>query len=290
MTGEHRPARRGLGPVALVMLSVGSVQFGAAFAKTLFDEVTPSTLVWLRLFTSAVVLMCFARPRLRGHTRRDWLVVLALGLSLGGMNWSFYQAFSRLPLGVAVALEFSGPLLLAVATSGRARDLGWIGLAGVGVALFGVERTALDWVGLVFVFCAAAFWALYIVVAGHTGRQWRGFDGLALASVVGAVVVTPAMLADHPSALGSGHVWLVGLAVGVLSSVIPYSAELVALRSLPPSVFGVLLSLEPAVAALFGWLVVGEVLGPLQWAALGCVVVASIAMTRSGKEQLPAGS
>jgi inner membrane transporter RhtA len=270
-------------PVVLVLIGIASVQLGAGLAKSLFDEVSPTTIVWLRLFTSAVVLVAWVRPSLRGRDRSDWWVVVGFGVALGTMNWAIYQAFSRIPLGIAVTIEFAGPLLLAVAGSRRARDLLWIGLAGLGVLLLGFERADLTVAGVLFALLAGAAWAAYILMSAQTGRRWEGLEGLAVASVVALVLLSPLALGGHASDLDSSHIWVVGAAVGVLSSVIPYSCELVALRSLSPSVFGVLMSLEPAAAALAGWAVVGELLAPVQWVALLCVIVASVGMTRSAR-------
>ncbi|GAB7004611.1 EamA family transporter [Nocardioides sp. AN3] len=274
-------------PVLLVLIGIASVQFGAGLAKTLFDEVSPTTIVWLRLFTSAVVLLAVVRPSLRGRTSHDWAVVVGFGLSLATMNWAIYQAFARIPLGIAVTIEFVGPLALAVFGSHRARDLVWIGLAALGVLLLGFQRTDLTVAGVGFALLAGAAWAAYILLSAQTGRHWEGLEGLAVASGVALLMLSPLAIGLHSDDLGSGHIWVIGAAVGVLSSVIPYSCELVALRSLPPSVFGVLMSLEPAAAALAGWLVVGETLSAVQWLALLCVVVASIGMTRSARQPVP---
>jgi inner membrane transporter RhtA len=274
-------------PVVLVLIGIASVQLGAGFAKSLFDDVSPTTIVWLRLFTSAVVLVAWVRPSLRGRSRSDWAVVVAFGVALGTMNWAIYQAFSRIPLGIAVTIEFVGPLVLAVVGSRRARDLVWIGLAGLGVLLLGFERGDLTVAGVLFALLAGAAWAAYILMSARTGQHWPGLQGLAVASVVALVLLSPLALGGHAGDLGDAHIWAVGAAVGVLSSVIPYSCELVALRSLAPSVFGVLMSLEPAAAALAGWAVLGELLTPVQWLALLCVVVASVGMTRSARTPVP---
>ena len=268
--------------VWLVVVGIVSVQLGAAFAKDLFGEVSPTALVWLRLATSAVVLLAIARPRLRGRTARDWQVVLGFALSLGVMNWAIYQSFARIPLGIAVTLEFIGPLLLAVAGSRRLRDLLWVGLAAAGVALLGAERADLDLAGVLFALLAGAAWAAYILLSAGTGRLWPGLDGLAVASVVATVLLAPMALASGGTTLLDARVLLIGAAIGVLSSVIPYSCELVALRTLRPSVFGILMSLEPAAAALAAAAVLGELLAVTQWLAVACVVAASIGATRTG--------
>ena len=269
-------------PIWLVLVGILSVQFGAGVAKTLFDDVSPTAIVWLRLVTSAVVLVAIARPRLRGRARVDWQVVLAFGLALGLMNWAFYQAMARIPLGLAVTIEFIGPLSLAVLGSRRPRDLVWVALAGVGVLLLGVQPGDLNWAGVGFALLAAATWAAYILLSAQTGRRWQGVDGLALASVVASLLLTPVTLGRYADQLDDARVLVLGALVGLLSSVIPYTCELVALRSLRPAVFSILMSLEPAAAALAGLVVVGEVLEPLQLVAMACVVVASVGATRSG--------
>ena len=275
-------------PVWLVLIGILSVQFGAGVAKSLFDEVAPTTLVWLRLVTSAIVLLALARPVLRGRSRSDWLIVLGFGLSLGVMNWAIYQAFARIPLGVAVTLEFIGPLTLAVLGSRRARDLVWVLLAALGVALLGLRDGDLTLSGVLFALLAGAMWASYILLSAQTGRRWPGFDGLALASVVATALLTPFAIGTGGSDLLDPRILVLGAAVGLLSSVVPYSCELVALRSLRPSVFSVLMSLEPAAAALAGIVVLGELLSAEQWVALVCVVIASVGATRSAPTAAPA--
>ncbi|MBI2245336.1 MAG: EamA family transporter [Nocardioides sp.] len=272
----------------LVLIGILSVQFGAGVAKSLFDEVAPTTLVWLRLVTSAVVLLALARPVLRGRSRADWLVVLGFGASLGVMNWAIYQAFARIPLGVAVTLEFVGPLTLAVLGSRRARDLLWVLLAAIGVALLGLRDGDLTLAGVLFALLAGAMWASYILLSAQTGRRWPGFDGLALASVVATALLTPFAVGVGGSDLLDPRILALGAVVGLLSSVVPYSCELVALRSLRPSVFSVLMSLEPAAAALAGIVVLDELLSAEQWIALVCVVIASVGATRSAPTAAPA--
>ena len=267
-------------PVWLVLIGIASVQLGAAVAKTLFDEVSPTGMVWLRLLTSALVLYAVVRPDLRGRSRSDWAVVLGFGLSLGVMNWSIYQAFSRIPLGIAVTIEFVGPLALAVVGSRRPRDLLWALLAAVGVVLLGLQPGDVTLAGVAFALVAGGSWAAYILLSARTGRRWEGLDGLAVASLVATVLLTPTLLAVGDDGVFAAHAIAIGAAVGMLSSVVPYSCELVALRRLRPAVFGVLMSLEPAAAALAGLVVVGETLHPVQWVAVGCVIVASIGATR----------
>jgi inner membrane transporter RhtA len=277
------PVTSRISPVWLVLVGILSVQFGAGVAKSLFDEVDPTVIVWLRLATSTVVLVLLARPGLRGRSRADWAVVAGFGASLGLMNWAIYQSFARIPLGIAVTIEFVGPLTLAVLGSRRLRDLSWVALAGLGVALLGLQRGHLTWAGVLFAVLAGAAWATYILLSAQTGRRWPGLGGLAMASVVATAILTPVAVHIGGADLGERRVLVLGAAVGLLSSVIPYSCELIALRRLRPAVFSILMSLEPAAAALAGIVVLGEYLAPVQWAAMGCVVVASVGATRTGR-------
>ncbi|WP_028645467.1 EamA family transporter [Nocardioides sp. URHA0020] len=288
MTGRDSSLRL-VSPVWLVLVGILSVQFGAGIAKSLFDEISPTTIVWLRLVTSAVVLVAIARPVLRGRSRSDWMVVLAFGVCLGVMNWAIYQAFARIPLGIAVTLEFIGPLTLAVIGSRRVRDLLWVLLAGLGVAVLGLEGGGdVNLAGVLFALLAGAMWASYILLAGQTGQRWPGFDGLALASVVATVLLTPLAIGEGGGDLLDPRILLLGAAVGLLSSVVPYSCELVALRSIRASVFSILMSLEPAAAALAGIIVLDEFLTWEQWLAMTFVVVASVGATRSSRTLAPA--
>ena len=275
-------------PVWFVLVAILSVQVGAAFSKSLFDVVSPTVMVWLRLATSTVVLVAVARPRVTGRSRGDWAVVLAFGAALATMNWSIYQAIARLPLGVAVSIELLGPLTLALVLSRRLQDLLWVALAALGVAMLGFDGGGVTVAGVVFALMAAASWAAYILLSAGTGRRWPGLSGLALASVVGAVGLAPFAVASGGGRLLDPVVLGTGLVVGLLSSVVPYSLELSALRTMPPKVFGVLMSLEPAAAALAGLVLLGEVLDPIEWLAIGCVVVASAGATRSTAPQAAA--
>ncbi len=270
-------------PVWLVLIGILSVQLGAAVAKSLFGEISPTGIVWLRLVTSALLLGLIARPVLRGRRRGDWAVVLGFGVALGVMNWAIYQAFARIPLGVAVTIEFVGPLAIAVVGSRRARDLLWVALAGAGVLLLGLQPGDVSLAGAGFALLAGGAWAAYILLSARTGALWPGLDGLAVASLVATVLLAPAALGSAGEALVDPRILAVGAAVGLLSSVIPYSCEMVALRRLPPPVFSILMSLEPAVAALAGIVVLGEFLSGTQWLAMACVVVASVGATRSGR-------
>ncbi len=269
----------------MVIGGIISVQSGAAIAKDLFPLVPPTAMVWLRLATSAVIFLAIVRPRFTGRTRQDWVVALGFGVSLLVMNWAIYQSFARIPLGIAVTIEFLGPLTVAVAASRRRTDLVWVVLAGLGVALLGVSRTSLSLAGVLFALLAGAGWAAYILLSAQTGKRWSGISGLAIASLVGSVVLAPPAVIEAGSALLQPKVLLLGVAVGLLSSVIPYSLELIALRRIPPGVFGILMSLEPAAAALAGMILLSEFLSGTQWLALACVVAASVGATRSAGPQ-----
>ena len=277
--------RRQISPIWLVLAGIASVQFGAAVAKHLFDQIEPTAMVWLRLATSSLVLLAVARPRLRGRTRADWVTVLAFGVILGTMNWAIYQSFARIPLGLAVTIEFAGPLVLAVVMSRRARDLVWVALAALGVGLLGFEKTDLDLAGIGFALLAGAAWAAYILLSAQTGRRWPGLDGLAMASVVATLLLTPLAVPQGGADLTDPTILLLGASVGLLSSVIPYSAELTALRRIRPGVFSILMSLEPAAAALAGMLVLQEFLSVVQWVAVAAVMVASVGATRSRSDE-----
>ena len=275
--------------MALVLLAVMSVQFGAALAKTLFDDVGPGGTVLLRVALAAVVLLLLWRPRLRGLTRRNLLLVVAFGVSLAGMNFAFYAALDRIPQGVAVTFEMVGPLGVGVAGSRRALDLAWAGLAAAGILLlsnFG-DFGDLDATGVGLALLAGGFWAGYILLSARAGRRFPGGAGLALAMVAAGVLLVPVGAADGGGTLLRPEILAIGLGVAILSSAIPYSLELEALRSLPAGVFGVLMSLEPAMAALAGWVVGGETLVARELVAIALVVAASAGAASSAPE--PAG-
>ncbi|WP_306368432.1 DMT family transporter [Nocardiopsis sp. CC223A] len=276
-----RTAADAVPPVWLVLIGIVSVQTGAGVAKNLFDVLPPAAVVWLRLLTAALLLGLVVRPAWKAYTRGDWLVVVGYGVALAMMNFFIYQAFARIPLGIAVTIEYLGPLAIAVLGSRRRVDLLWAGLAGLGVAALGLESGSLDPLGILFAVLAAVSWAGYILLSAATGQRFDGASGLAIAGVVGALLMAPAGIAQGGAALLDWRVLLFGLAVGVLSSVVPYTLELNALRRMPPRVFGVLMSLQPAAAALVGLLLLGELLTVWQWLAVGCVILASAGSTRT---------
>jgi inner membrane transporter RhtA len=267
--------------VWLVLIGILSVQFGAAVSKGQFDAIPPIGMVFLRLLTSSLILLALARPRLGGRSAADWRPVLALGLALGAMNWAFYESFARIPLGVAVTIEFVGPLAVAAVGGRRPRDLVWVGLAALGIAMFGAGPTKVDALGFALALLAGGCWALYILSTAATGRRWAGVEGLAVASTVATLAIAPFAVAQAGARLLEPRLLALGAMVGLLSSVIPYSLEMVALRSLPPRVFGILMSLEPAAAALVAALLLQEWLTPLQLVAMACVTAASVGATRT---------
>ncbi|MFJ9557573.1 EamA family transporter [Nocardiopsis sp. NPDC101807] len=280
-----RTAAEAIPPVWLVMVSIVSVQTGAGVAKNLFEELPPAAVVWLRLLTSAVLLVLLVRPALRARSRTDWLVVVGYGVALAMMNFLIYQAFARIPLGIAVTIEYLGPLAIAILGSRRRIDLLWAGLAGLGVVALGLESGSMDPLGLLFAVLAAVAWAGYILLSAATGQRFSGASGLAFASVVGVVIMAPAGIAEGGAALLDWRLLLFGLVVGVLSSIVPYTLELNALRRMPPRVFGVLMSLQPAAAAVVGLVLLGELLSLWQWFAVGCVIVASAGSTRTSARE-----
>lgn len=263
--------------IALVVVAVSTLQVGAAFAVTLFDEVGSAGAALLRLSIAAVVLLAVWRPSLAGHSRADVLTAVAFGLALGTMNWAIYSAMDRIPIGVAVTIEFAGPLGVAVALSRRPRDLVWVALAATGILLltnpFGASD--LDAAGIAFALLAAAAWAVYIPLSARTGAVFPGGRGLAIAMLAGALLIAPAGIAQGGTQLLAPALLVQGAIVALASSVIPYSLEMESLRRIPARVFGVLMSLEPAVAALAGFVVLGQALGALDLAAIGLVVIAS---------------
>ncbi|ANS77633.1 putative integral membrane protein [Serinicoccus hydrothermalis] len=269
-------------PVVLVLLAVVSVQFGGALAATLLPAVGVVGSVALRLTLATALLWVFVRPRLRGRSAADWGTVGLFAAALTCMNLAFYGSLARLPIGVAVTIEFLGPLALAAALSRRARDGVAVLAALVGVVLISESLTTpwadLDLVGILLAALAGALWAAYIVLSGRTGARFEGLDGIAICMALGAVVTLPLGLLTAGSALWEPEALARGLGIALLSSAIPYSLELLALRHLAAGTFGVLLSLEPAAAALAGLLILGQVLGADQLVGMGLVVLASIAV------------
>lgn len=263
----------------LVLAAIVSVQFGGALAATLIPLVGVFGSVTLRLTIAATVLLVIVRPRIRGRTTTDWLVVGTFGTILATMNLFFYGALARIPIGVTVTIEFIGPLILATVLSHRRKDLLAVVGAGIGVTLIsGITSTPwaqIDLAGLGLALAAGAAWAGYIVFSARTGARFAQLDGLAIAMTIAAALVAPAGMITAGSAMWAPDALWRGTAIAVLSSVLPYSLELIALRRLAAHVFGILLSLEPAVAALAGLIVLGQQLSWPQLLGMACVVAAS---------------
>jgi inner membrane transporter RhtA len=289
MAESAMPASR-VGPLArapstsLVVSAIASVQFGSALAATLFAQIGPGDTVFLRLTSAAVILLLVRRPRLRGRTAREMHLASAFGIVLAAMNLSFYEALDRIPLGVAVTIEFVGPLAVAVAGSRRRIDRLWVVLALAGIlALTRGAVAGLDPLGVALALAAGGMWGTYIILNARLGRAFEGSTGLSLAMSVAALVALPVGIAGGGRLLDPASLAL-GSAVGILSSVIPYSFELEALRRIAPPTFGVLMSLEPAIAALAGFLVLGQDLGARALLGIALVVSASVGASRSARK------
>jgi inner membrane transporter RhtA len=287
----------------LALTAIVSLQVGAAVAGRLFGTVPVAGVTGLRLWSAAVVIGVLGARGVRRAVRdhplagcwRDWMVVGAFGVILGVMNYSIYQAFARIPLGIAVTIEFLGPLAVAVVSSRRVIDLLWVALAGAGVLLLsqggtgtvhgvpGAGGHGAEVTGVIFALVSAGCWAAYIVASRATGRRFAGSSGLVIAMIIAAVLVTPPAVVAGGATLLRPGVIATGIAIGLLSSVIPYRLELETLRRVPARVFGIWMSLEPAVAALAGLVLLGEVLAPREWLAVGCVVAACAGTARTAR-------
>lgn len=271
----------------LVVGAAFSVQFGAALATTAFDTAGPLGFVWIRVGLAALLLLAINARSIRraGHRPLRW--VLAAGAMVAFMNACFYQAIDRIPLGLATTVEFLGPLAVAVLGSRRALDFLWIALAGAGVALLGSPSVELDPVGVAFAFGAAAGWAGYILVAKRMLRDWSVGTGLSLTLVVAALLLAPFAIAAGGSALLDGRLLAIGLAVAVLGSVLPFTLELAALRQLSAATFGILLSLEPAVAAFAGAVALGQIPSAVEGVAIVLVIAASAGASVGARRAVP---
>jgi inner membrane transporter RhtA len=266
----------------LALCSMSLVQLGAALSPPLFDRAGVAGVTWLRLLAGAAILLAWARPRLRGRSRADLGGAVALGAASAAMTMCFMLAIDRIPLGVVVTIEFLGPLSIGLAGAHRLRDGLWVALAGGGVALLTLGDAtggSLDALGLVFAGAAGAGWAGYILLTRHVGRAWTGVEGLAVAMGVAAVVAAPLGIASGGERLLDGDVLLACIGLAVLLPVLPYSFEMAALRRLPASTFGVLMSLEPGIGALLGFLVLGQDLTSVGVLAVGMVIAASAGAT-----------
>ncbi len=271
----------------MILGSCTSLQFGAAIATTLFPAIGPAGTTALRLGFAALVLLVIVRPKVWSLTREQWLAILAFGAVIGLMNGFFYASLARIPLGTAVAIEFLGPLTVAAVLSTKRTDLLWVALALLGVSLFGMESALglgeLDLLGVLFVLIAAVFWGLYVVTSAKVGQIVPGQTGLALAMAIGALTVLPFGASGAWQGLVSPRLAVAAFGTAVLASVLPYTLELSALRRLPRHVFGVLLSLEPAIALLAGVLLLSQGVTLLRVLATVLVVVASAGVTLTAR-------
>ncbi|MFB4352656.1 EamA family transporter [Microbacterium sp. LS_15] len=286
---QQSASSRPLVGVALVIGSCLSLPFGAAVAAQLFPVLGPWGVTSMRVAIAALLLVVIVRPRPRRWTRSQWTAAVLFGFSLAAMNAFFYAAIDRIPLGPAVAIEFLGPLVLAAILTRRLADAAWVGVALVGMALLAVDGLVgaepLDPLGVLFVLVAAGFWIMYIRMSARVGAVIPGSGGLAMGLVVAAVLLIPVGVPAAVTVAGDVNLLLLAALTAVLSSVIPYSFELAALRRLPQRVFGVLLSLEPAFATLAGWLVLGQSATPLRMLAVALVVLASVGTTLGVRRQ-----
>lgn len=289
LPAEGSPRRPVPAPL-LVLGAIVSVQFGGALAATLVPQIGAGGAVVLRLLFGTIVLLAMVRPRWRGHHRDAWVTVVCFGVALGLMNFTFYSSLAYLPIGVAVTVEFIGPLMLAAVLSRRIADALSVVLAAVGIVLISEALTMplgdLPWRGLVLAATAGAFWAAYIVFSARVGAAFDRLDGLALAMVVATVVTLPFGVGSI--GLWTPEVIAKGLGIALLSSVVPYSLELLALRRMSTQVFGIMLSLEPAVAAVAGLAILHQRLSLVQFLGMALVVVASAIVLGFGARKDPA--
>lgn len=279
--------RLALPPIPALLVAVVSIQGGAALAKQIFPALGPAGATGLRVSLAALLLLAFFRPPLARLGRAQWAALVPYGIALGGMNLTFYLALARIPLGLAVTLEFVGPLGVAVLGSRRAADFVWVLLAGIGIVLLAPWEggaDSLDRVGMLLALLAGACWAAYILVGGALSRRLpHSGQATSIGMAIAALAVLPFTLTDLTAARITPEVLGIGLAVAVLSSALPYTLEMIALRALPSRTFGILMSVEPAAAALIGLVVLGERLSALQWLAVLCVCAASAGATLTAK-------
>jgi inner membrane transporter RhtA len=294
----QKPAASGpLVGVALVIGSCLSLPFGAAVAAQLFPVLGPWGVTSLRVAIAAILLVVIVRPKPGKWTRPQWLAAVLFGVSLAAMNGFFYAAIDRIPLGPAVAIEFLGPLVLAAVLTRRLADAAWVGVALLGMVVLGIDgligAEPLDPLGVVFILIAAGFWVMYIRMSARVGALIPGNSGLAMGLLVAAVLLIPVGIPAASTVAMDPQLLLLAAITAVLSSVIPYSFELAALRRLPQRVFGVLLSLEPAFATLAGWLILGQDATPLRMLAVALVIAASVGTTlgvrRDRRDDGPSG-
>jgi inner membrane transporter RhtA len=293
-TDEIRARGRleGIPPELLILIGSLSVQCGGGLATVLVRDYGPLPAVSMRIIFGAAMLLVLRPPRIRGASRAALLSCLALGLVLATMNSLFFVALSRIPIGVAVTIEFWGPLAVAVLGSRRALDLVWVGLAAAGIyVLAGGRLTATDALGVVAAAASGLCWAIYIGVAGKVARHWPDGRGLTLAMLVATALIVPPTLAlsDVRPLLVAPAALAGGVVIGLFNSAIPYTTEIAALRRMSASTFGVLMSLEPAIATAVGFFALGQVLRTPDLAAIACVALASAGASWSSRRRVAVG-
>jgi len=278
-----------LPPVVSILLAVFSVQGGAAIAKGLFPFIGAAATAAVRIGLSALILLAVFRPPVHRFTAAQWRAVVPYGMSIGVMNLIFYQALVRIPLGLAVTLEFVGPLGVAIVSSRRALDGVWVVFAAIGIALItpwhpGSAAGSIDPLGVAIALATGGCWAAYIVLGGRVSRVLTGSVAVATGMSIAAMTVLPFALAGGQLGSFVPHRYAAGVALAVLSSALPFTLEMHALGALPGRTFSILMSLEPAVAALCGLVLLGEHLTTSQWLAVGLVIVASVGATVTARE------
>ncbi|MBB6502141.1 EamA family transporter [Pedobacter cryoconitis] len=276
-------------PVPAVLLSIISVQGGAAIAKGIFPVLGAASTALIRIGLSAVILMMVNRPNLKLLTAKQWKAVIPYGICLGAMNLVFYLAIKRIPLGLGVTLEFVGPLMLAIFGSKRIVDYLWVLLAAAGIALIAPwGNKGIDLIGIFLALAAGGFWASYIVLGGRISKLMNGGDAVTVGMLFATLVVLPFGIGSGGLGQMTPVLLLLGIALALLSSAIPFTLEISALRQMPARTFSILMSIEPAVAALSGLVLLDEHLNLYQWIAVALVIIASAGATLTAKKALPA--
>ncbi|WP_291287944.1 DMT family transporter [Flavobacterium sp.] len=271
-------------PVYAVLLAIISVQCGAAIAKTLFPTIGAAGTASLRIGISAILLLLAYRPNLKAITPKQWKIVLPYGLTLGAMNLVFYTAIERIPIGLAVTLEFIGPLLVAIIGSKRLLDYCWVLLAAIGIVLIAPwSNDSIDPIGVIFALLAGALWATYIILGGKVSKIMHDGQAVATGMLFGAILILPFGLYENGLANLTPKFLGMGFALALLSSAIPFTLEMKALGQLPPRTFSILMSLEPAAAAVCAYIFLQEHLNFYEILAIVCVVIASVGSTLTAK-------
>lgn len=294
MTEQPRSLIAALFPVGLLIIAMTSIQSGATLAKSMFPVVGAQGTTTLRLIFASIIMLILLRPWRAKLTAQSLRTVIVYGAALGGMNLLFYMSLQTVPLGIAVALEFTGPLAVAIYASRRAIDFLWVGLAITGLLLLiplGANSMALDLAGVCYALGAGICWALYILFGQKAGAD-NGVQTAALGVMIAALLVAPVGIAHAGAALLTPALIPIAFAVALLSTALPYTLEMVALTRLPARTFGTLMSIEPAIGALSGLVFLHEMLSPVQWLAIGCIILASVgaslSMRHESKPLIPA--